>query len=87
MVTRKRRKTKRGTNVIGFRIRQLREQLVPAASQADIAARLSVRGLQIDRPTVTRIENGERYLRDYEIVAFAKVLGVSCAKLFGEPQK
>lgn len=73
----------RGTNVIGPRIRQLRESLTPVVTQADLAARLASRSrLDLDRPTITRIENGKRYLRDYEIVAIARALKVSVASLF-----
>ena len=53
-------------------------------SQADLAAKLSVRGLALDRVTVTRIENGKRFLRDFEIRAIARVLRVSVAFLFRE---
>lgn len=80
--TKPRKKTKRGHNSIGPRIRAARLKLKPALSQSDLAARLGVAGLDVDRPTVTRIENGTRYLRDYEIAAIAKVLKVSVASLF-----
>ena len=53
-------------------------------SQADLAAKLTVRGLAVDRATITRIENGQRYLRDFEVRAIAKVLKVSVAWLFRE---
>jgi transcriptional regulator with XRE-family HTH domain len=82
---RKRKKpTIRGTNILGPRIRAARERAKPPITQSDLAARLAVRGLDVDRPTVTRIENGRRFLRDYEIRAIAKVLKVSVAWLFGE---
>ena len=45
---------------------------------------MGVLGVDVDRPTVTRIESGKRYLRDYEIVVISKVLKVSVAWLFGE---
>lgn len=54
----------------------------PGVSQSDLAARLSVLGLDFDRPTITRIENGERYLRDYEVIVLSKVLKVSVQWLF-----
>jgi transcriptional regulator with XRE-family HTH domain len=53
-------------------------------SQADLAARLTVGGLPFDRASVTRLENGKRYLRDFEIKAIAKILRVSVAWLFRE---
>lgn len=68
--------------MIGPSIRAARLRLKPAVSQSDLAARLAVAGIDVDRPTITRIENGERYLRDYEIAAIAKVLRVSIESLF-----
>jgi transcriptional regulator with XRE-family HTH domain len=56
----------------------------PKVTQNDLVARLGVQGLHVDRPTVTRIESGKRYLRDYEIAAIAKALRVSVAWLFSE---
>lgn len=76
-------KTRRGHNVIGPRVRAARLKCRPPLSQNDLVARLGVAGLDMDRPTVTRIENGQRYLRDYEIIAIAQVLKVSVASLFG----
>jgi transcriptional regulator with XRE-family HTH domain len=80
----RKRRQPRGHNVLGARIRHARLRLDPEVTQSDLAARLSVLGLEMDRPTVTRIENGERYLRDYEIRTLAKVLKVSVAWLFEE---
>ena len=69
---------------MGARIRQARLRIKPEISQFDLAGRLAARGVDLDRPTITRIENGKRFLRDYEIKAFAKALKVSVAWLFGE---
>ena len=80
----KRRKPQRGRNILGPHIRQARLRLSPEMSQADLAAKLSVRGLALDRVTITRIENGKRFLRDFEIRAIARVLRVSVAFLFRE---
>ena len=76
--------TRRGFNVIGRRIRLARERLKPEVTQADLAARLGVLGLELDRPTITRIEAGKRFLRDYEIKAIAKVLKVPIEWLFAD---
>jgi HTH-type transcriptional regulator, cell division transcriptional repressor len=79
-----RRQSRRGHNILGPRIRAARERMVPTVTQADLAARLTVKGIDVDRPTITRIENGERFLRDYEIKLIAKILGVTTAWLFDE---
>lgn len=75
--------TSRGTNILGKRIREARERVRPPLTQSDLVARLGVLGLELDRPTVTRIEAGKRFLRDYEIKVFAKALKVSVSWLFG----
>lgn len=77
-----RKKTHRGHNLIGPRIRAARLKSRPPLKQSDLVARLGVVGVDLDRPTITRIENGRRYLRDYEIIAIARVLKVSVASLF-----
>ena len=58
--------------------------LKPEVSQFDLAGRLAKFGVDLDRPTITRIENGKRFLRDYEIKAIARALKVTVAWLFGE---
>ncbi|PTY04267.1 transcriptional regulator [Opitutaceae bacterium EW11] len=78
------RAAQRGHNSLGWRIREARVRHRAGISQADLAARLTVRGVPFDRASITRLENGKRYLRDYEICAIASVLRVSVAWLFRE---
>lgn len=80
----KRTVAKRGHNILGRHIRQARLRMRPDMSQADLAAKLTIRGILIDRAGITRIENGKRYLRDFEVRAIAKLLRVSVAWLFRE---
>lgn len=46
-------------------------------SQADLAARMQVNGVMIEREAISKIETGDRFVADYELMVFAKVLGVS----------
>lgn len=46
-------------------------------TQADLAARLQVAGVTMERDSVSRIEIGTRFVTDYELAVLAKVLGVS----------
>ncbi len=71
-------------NLIGGRIRKARLACNPPVTQEDLAGRLAARGITVDQTAVSRIENGTRYLMDYEIAAIAKSLKVSVASLFGE---
>jgi transcriptional regulator with XRE-family HTH domain len=71
-------------NIIGSRVRIARRRLHPPLSQEDLSGRLAARGVTIDRSGISKIENGERYLMDYEILALAKCLQIPVGWLFGE---
>ena len=66
----------------GERIHQRRTTL--RLSQADLAARMQVRGVAIEREAISKIETGDRFVTDYEFVKFAEVLGVTMEWLAGE---
>ena len=68
-------------NISGGRIREARLKL--RLSQVDLAARLQVEGILIERDSISRIEIGARFVPDYEIPLFAKVLHVSSDWLLG----
>jgi transcriptional regulator with XRE-family HTH domain len=69
-------------NLIGPKVRQVRRLLTPRVSQEDLAGRLAKEGIALDRSAVSRIENQERYVMDYEILAIAKCLKVPVGQLF-----
>lgn len=80
-------KRSKAKNLIGERVRQARQARQPALHQADLAAMLAeaLGRATVDRATVTRIESGIREVTDIELVALARVLGVSTTwLLFGE---
>ena len=68
-------------NVSGKRIRRARQAL--KMSQENLAARLQLEGVVIERDSVSRIEIGTRFVADYELLALSKILGVSPAYLLG----
>lgn len=68
-------------NISGDRIREAR--LKRRLSQSDLAAQMQVEGIIIERDSVSRIEIGTRFIPDYELPLFAKVLGVSVDWLLG----
>lgn len=51
-------------------------------TQQDLCGRLARHGITMDRSAVARIENGDRYVMDYELWAIAKSLGVPVGELF-----
>jgi transcriptional regulator with XRE-family HTH domain len=68
-------------NISGDRIREAR--LKKRLTQADLAARIQVEGVIMERDSISRIEKGTRFIPDYEIPVFARVLGVSALWLLG----
>ncbi len=76
--------TKNDKNVTGLRIRQARQKCHPPVSQDDLSGRLAARGISLDQTALSRIENRERYVMDYELVAIARCLKVSVAWLCGD---
>ena len=68
-------------NICGERIRETRLKL--RLSQSDLAARVQVEGVIMERDSISRVEIGTRFVPDYEIPIFAKVLGVSVLWLLG----
>lgn len=64
-------------NIIGERVREARKKSTPPLTQQDLSARLAVIGFNIDRVSISKIEAGDRFVADYEVVAIAQVLNVS----------
>ena len=56
-------------------------------TQTDLAARLQIEGLRLERVTISKIETGYREVTDVETVAIAKVLGVTVSWLLGESEE
>lgn len=52
-------------------------------SQADLAAKMQINGIIIERDSISRIEIGTRFVPDYELPVFAKILNVSIEWLLG----
>ena len=72
-------------NISGDRIHQARTAM--RLSQADLAARMQVNGVTIEREAISKIETGDRFVTDYELMVFAKILNVSMEWLIGQDQK
>lgn len=68
-------------NICGAVVARLRK--MAGISQRELADRLQLAGLDIDKNAVQRIECGKRFVTDIEIVALAKVLAVGVNELLG----
>ena len=62
-------------NLCGERVREARARR--KITQADLAARLQVAGITMERDSISRIEIGTRFVTDYELVVLSEILGVS----------
>lgn len=62
-------------NLCENRVKEARARL--NITQTDLAARLQVAGITMERDSVSRIEIGTRFVTDYELAVLAKILGVS----------
>jgi len=71
-------------NIIGPRVREARLKHKPLLTQDQLSGKLAAAGVSIDRAGISKIEIGARSVLDYEVRAFAKVLGVSAGWLLGE---
>lgn len=66
-------------NIIGSKVRALRK--AQGLTQRAFAAKLQLAGLDATDLTVLRIENGSRFVPDYEVKIIAKVFGVEYSVL------
>ena len=68
-------------NICGDRVHEARCRL--RLTQSDLAARLQVNGIIMERDSVSRIEIGTRFVADYELRELSKILGVPVNWLLG----
>lgn len=62
-------------NITGIKMKELRKAL--KISQRELSDRLQVVGLDIDKNAVQRIESGQRFVTDIEILTIAKCFNVT----------
>lgn len=68
-------------NICGERIHEARCKL--RLTQSDLAAKLQINGIIIERDSISRIEIGTRFVADYELRELSKILKVSVNWLLG----
>ena len=66
-------------NISRDKIHQARTAL--RLSQSELAARMQVKGILIEREAISKIETGDRLVTDYELVGFSQVLGIPLDEL------
>lgn len=68
-------------NISGKNIAEIRKSLSPKVSQRALADKMQLFGIDIDKNAIQRIESGQRFVTDIEILAFSKVLNTNVETL------
>lgn len=68
-------------NICGEKIYVLRKQQPQKMSQRILAEKLQLKGIDIDKNAIQRIESGERFVTDIEIKALAEIFSITIDEL------
>ncbi|MBR2871171.1 MAG: helix-turn-helix transcriptional regulator [Clostridia bacterium] len=68
-------------NFCGEKISTLRKSSKPKMSQRILAEKCQLFGVDIDKNAIQRIESGQRFLTDIEIICFCKIFNISADEL------
>lgn len=71
-------------NIVGPKIRQLRQS--KGLSQTALASQLQLLGMECSDPTILRIEQGGRFVPDYEVAILAKYFNISTDTLLEQQE-
>lgn len=69
-------------NLCGRRIAEIRKE--KKLSQRKLAIKMQLLGFDVDHYFIRRVENGERFVTDIDLVIFSRALGVSITELLPE---
>lgn len=72
----------KGLNLIGPAVRRIRTSKRPKVTLDDLSARLEISGVSLSRSILSRIENQQRSVFDYEVIAISHALGVPLEVLY-----
>lgn len=67
-------------NVCGKNIKRIRKE--QKVTQDELCARMQVMGYQISRSDISKLENGKKFITDFELIGFSKALKISILDLF-----
>jgi len=63
------------SNIIAQNLRKYRKQA--HLSQEELAAQMQLLGVDINQPLISNIERNLRFVKDYELVCFCRVLNIT----------
>ena len=67
-------------NICGKNVEKFRKAM--KISQRELADRLQIVGLDVDKNAVQRMESGQRFITDIEIVYLCRAFNISIVELF-----
>ena len=68
--------------MVGYTVAKIRKQLL--ISQRELADRLQVLGWNIDKNGIQRIESGERFVNDMELIYLARLFNMTIPELYND---
>ncbi len=74
-------------NICGEKIYQLRKNHIPKMSQRILADNLQLLGIDVDKNAIQRIESGQRFVTDIELIALKKIFNVSFEELLNQEKQ
>lgn len=69
-------------NICGEKIHKLRIASVPRLSQRQLADKMQLCGIDLDKNAIQRIESGKRFITDIELKGFADFFGIDISDLY-----
>ena len=79
------RKYDNNSNIIGNVIENIRKS--KKMSRAELSNKLMILGIDINQDGIYKVEKGRRIVKDFELVAFSIVLGISESDLLSDFRK
>lgn len=68
-------------NIVGKKIKEAR--VAKNLSQEELAIKLQLKNIIVGQKVISRIEKGERFVADYELLGISEILKVDLYWLFG----
>lgn len=69
-------------NICGIKLAEIRKAQTPYMSQRMLAEKLQLIGMDVDKNAIQRMESGQRFITDVEILAICRTFRITPNALF-----
>lgn len=69
-------------NICGIKLAEIRKAQTPYMSQRILAEKLQLIGIDVDKNAIQRMESGQRFMTDVEILAICRTFQITPNELF-----